>query len=72
MAWFLEDINHTELGIDILNPDFETILNEKAIYVYRNKEKYIEELSIEQNNLWATTQANLKQIQSLVGNDERT
>lgn len=72
MAWFLEDINHTELGVDILNPDFETILNEKAIYVYRNKEKYIEELSIEQNNLWATTQANLKQIQSLVGNDERT
>ena len=72
MTWFLEDINHTELGVDILNPDFETILKEKALYIYRNKEKYIEELSIEQNNLWATTQTNLKRIQSLVGNDERT
>lgn len=72
MSWFLEDINHPNLGVDILNQDFEAILEEKALHLYKNKDRYIKELELEQNNLWSITQNNLKQIQTLVGQNERS
>lgn len=72
MAWFLEDINHPDLGVDILSQNFEVMLEEKALYLYKNKDRYIKELELEQNKLWIITQNNLKQIQTLVGQNERS
>lgn len=67
MKWFLEDINHVELGIDVLDPDFETKLEEKAIDVYQNKDIYITSLKKEQDKLNLITQKNLNEIKALVG-----
>lgn len=67
MKWFLENINHVELGIDVLDPDFETKLEEKAIDVYQNKDIYITSLKKEQDKLNLITQKNLNEIKALVG-----
>jgi polysaccharide pyruvyl transferase WcaK-like protein len=67
LHWFLEDISHPEWGVDVLQPDFEEQLLEKAMYLYQNYEKCIEEIKIQQDKLWGITLNNLDFIKQKIG-----
>ena len=66
MQWFLDDIHHPEWGVDVLSDDFESCLLTKALDFYENYHKRMNEIIIEQDNLWRITVKNLKRIKSLI------
>jgi hypothetical protein len=59
MSWFLDDISHPEWGIDVLHPEFESELLNKALYLYKNYERCINEMVVAQNLLWKITLDNM-------------
>jgi polysaccharide pyruvyl transferase WcaK-like protein len=59
LYWFLEDISHPEWGVDVMHPNFEERLLEKAVYLYQNHEKCIEEIKLQQDKLWGITLNNI-------------
>lgn len=63
LAWFLEDIEHPEWGVEVLDEQFEEKLLEKSLYMLNNREKVCEEIILAQEQLWDVMQNNLKQIQ---------
>lgn len=69
MKWFLDDINHPEFGVDILDPEFKSKLEKTAKNLYYNYKENIEYIKQEQKKLWDTTQKNLKTIKNLVKNE---
>lgn len=66
MQWFLDDIHHPEWGVDVLSDDFGSCLLTKALDFYENYHKRMDEIIIEQDNLWRITIKNLKRIKSLI------
>jgi polysaccharide pyruvyl transferase WcaK-like protein len=66
LHWFLEDISHPEWGVDVTHPNFEERLLEKAVYLYQNHEKCIEEIKLQQDKLWGITLNNLDSIKCKV------
>jgi polysaccharide pyruvyl transferase WcaK-like protein len=66
MKWFLEDIDHPNWGVDVVNPDFENQLLEKANDFYTNYQASISEISVQQEKLWGVTQNNMKRICEIV------
>ena len=60
LQWFLEDIGHTEWGIDILENNFEKELYEHSIFMLENQLKIKKEIEIEKEKLWEVTVRNLR------------
>lgn len=59
LKWFLEDINHTEWGVDVISENFESDLLKAALYILNNYEKIKEEINIAQDKLYRITMDNL-------------
>lgn len=66
MQWFLDDIHHSEWGVDVLDDNFETKLYEKAVEIYYTTDKIVPLLKEEQKILYEITLQNLKQIKDIV------
>lgn len=62
LAWFLEDINHPEWGIDIEDEAFGTKLLEKAEYMLQHREEICLQIEKAQEELWEIMQENMKCI----------
>ena len=66
MQWFLDDINHPEWGADVLSPDFERQLLDKAKELYADYKECMVSIEKEKNGLWNITLDNMKQISSKI------
>lgn len=66
MLWFLEDIHHSEWGVDVLDNKFEEKLFKIAVEAYNNTMNNIDEIEYEQQLLWDTTMANLISIKNVI------
>ena len=62
LKWFLDDIEHPEWGVDVLDADFEQKLLEKSVYMLENREQICKEIEQAQDKLWDIMQENLKNI----------
>ena len=60
LQWFLEDINHTEWGVDVREENFETKLFKTMQYMLSNLETIKNDIKDEQEKLWIITQNNIK------------
>ena len=60
LKWFLDDINHPEWGVDVLDKDFEHKLYDTARYILNNQQKIREQINTSQQNLYEITNENLK------------
>ena len=60
LAWFLEDINHPEWGVDVMDNDFESKLYSCAINMLNTKKTVYQQMSLAQDNLWTITNNNLQ------------
>jgi polysaccharide pyruvyl transferase WcaK-like protein len=65
MQWFLNDINHPEWGVDVLNENFGEELMEKALFNYNEWKNCYDTILVEQSKLWRTTSKNLQLINSI-------
>ena len=66
MNWFLEDINHTEWGIDVLSKNFEQELYDKALHILDNKNKIKKQIKFSQNILYSITVNNIKYLNKIL------
>ena len=62
LKWFLEDIEHPEWGVDVLDAQFEKKLLECSLYMLENREQIRAEITEAQDKLWDIMQENLKNI----------
>lgn len=65
MGWFLKDINRSEWGSEVTNPDFENDLLEKAIYLLNNKNMVIEDITNIQETFFNITMDNVSEIRKI-------
>jgi polysaccharide pyruvyl transferase WcaK-like protein len=70
LAWFLEDIQHPEWGIEINKPGLEGSLKEKIQYVGGNLLRIRKEIELSQALLWSVTHNNLQTVKGLVEGTE--
>lgn len=63
LAWFLEDIEHPEWGVDVRDAEFEQKLLEKSLYMLEHREEVCAQIEEAQDKLWAVMQENLKCIE---------
>lgn len=68
MQWFLDDINHPDWGVDVLNNDFENVLHKKVKDAYENYDERIFQIKQAQNYLWNVTEKNMIAINKIVKN----
>lgn len=66
LAWFLEDIGHTEWGIEVKAPDFEEALKQKIMMIGDDLDPVRRQLEEAQAMLWQTTQKNLATIRNIL------
>ncbi len=66
MQWFLDDIKHSDWGVEILSEDFEKSLLEKATDYYMNYQEHIEDVKKAQNILYDITLENMAKIEEIV------
>jgi hypothetical protein len=66
LKWFLDDINCSEWGIDVLYENFEDKLFEKAIELYYNSDVSIAMIEKAQDCLWNVTEKNLDYIKTII------
>lgn len=66
MQWFLDDIHHSDWGVDVLSSGFGDELSEKALDMYKNFKDNIKEIQKSQMELWNITLGNMKQIKSAI------
>lgn len=66
MQWFLDDIGHSEWGIDIHDVDFEIKLLEKARLLYYNYKECVALVEEAQHKLWKITMDNFVQINDIL------
>jgi polysaccharide pyruvyl transferase WcaK-like protein len=66
MQWFLDDINHPEWGIDVLDENFENELSDKILKILNNWQYYYSNILLEQNKLWNITSKNINTINSIL------
>ena len=62
LAWFLEDIEHPEWGVDVRDPELEQKLLEKSLYMLEHRAEICAQIEEAQDKLWAIMQENLKSI----------
>ncbi len=65
MQWFLDDIEHPEWGVDVLDDDFEDKLFQKASDFYENYDNNMRIIDQQQEKLWEVTCENLKTIDKI-------
>lgn len=63
LAWFLEDIEHPEWGVDVRDAKFEQKLLEKSRYMIEHREEICGQIKVAQDKLWEIMQENLKYIE---------
>lgn len=68
MQWFLDDISHPEWGVDILDPNFESNLLEKAVMLFNDSLNTIKEVERQQDRLWEISKVNLTTINNIISN----
>lgn len=66
MQWFLNDIHHSDWGVEINDDDFEDKLCIKARDLYDNYKDVICEIKNEQDLLWNITMQNMQQIKNIL------
>lgn len=66
MQWFLDDIHHSEWGVDVLDDEFETKLYDKSVKLYNSTDKILPLLKEEQQILYKITLQNMEQIKNIV------
>lgn len=66
MQWFLDDIQHPDWGVDVLNLQFEEELLIKAQKMYMSTNELIPILKKEQTYLYEITLKNMEYIKSLI------
>lgn len=66
MQWFLNDINHPEWGVDVLDENFESKLLAKAIHLYNNYQSTISSIQSEQEKLWEITCDNMNKLKRII------
>ena len=62
LGYFLDDINHPEWGVDVLDKNFEKLLLQKSIDFYNNYSNHMEAVNEEQLKLLKITEYNLEKI----------
>lgn len=68
LQWFLDDIHHSDWGVDVVDPNFEENLYEKALRLYSVTNDLVEVLKKEQKRLYDITECNMNRIYSLMHN----
>lgn len=63
LAWFLEDIEHPEWGIEMKDEQFEQKLLEKSRYMLTHRDEICGQIEDAQDRLWKIMQENLKCIE---------
>lgn len=58
LAWFLEDINHPEWGVDVLDDNFEKKLLNSAFYILDNSDLIKLQIESEKEKLYEITKQN--------------
>ena len=66
MQWFLEDIGHSEWGVDVREEDFAQKLYERALNILNNKESVKQEISHIQDRLFKVTMENVAKIHKVI------
>ncbi len=62
LKWFLDDIEHPEWGVEVLDDHFEEKLLEKCNYMLDNRDKIRKEIEAAQEIFWNVIQENLKEV----------
>ena len=62
LGWFLEDIEHKEWGIDVLDKDFETKLHTKIMDMLENTDLIKEQIKKAQDDLYQLSVNNIQQL----------
>ncbi len=62
LQWFLDDIGHSDWGVDVLDKNFKSELLRKALDSYNNYEQRRNEVIEAQEILWRVTKDNLEEI----------
>lgn len=60
LAWFLEDIGHSEWGVEVLDNEFETKIYDISEYMLNNRTEIIKQIAESQDVLWEILQDNLR------------
>jgi len=71
LAWFLEDINHPEWGVDVVSKNFKEEILEKANYILSNKNLIKNQLIEAQDELYKITMKNLEKIAKIITEKEK-
>ena len=66
MQWFIDDINHSDWGVELNDPNFENLLLTRATDAYNNYQERHEQVKEEQLKLWNITQKNINKINSII------
>lgn len=66
LQWFLNDINHPEWGVDVVDNEFEKKLLQKSLINYSNFQVKIAEIKEEQDKLWQISLKNLQRIDTIL------
>lgn len=66
MKWFLDDIHHPEWGVDVLEPNFEELLLQKAKKLYMETDSLFPILVKEQQYLNEITIDNIAKIRTII------
>ena len=69
MQWFLDDIGHSDWGVEVEDPEFGNKLYENMKKIYDNHNDYVMEIKKQQDNLWNLTMDNMKYIQEKISNN---
>ena len=68
MQWFLDDIGHSDWGVDVLDTQFEHKLSVRANTIYDHYIHYMKEIEEAKEKLWDITQKNMKTIKTTIIN----
>ena len=66
IKWFLDDIHHPEWGVDVLEPNFEELLLQKAKKLYMETDSLFPILVKEQQYLNEITIDNIAKIRTII------
>ena len=62
MQWFLDDIEHSDWGVEVSDTEFGNKLYDHLKNIYDNYENFIAEIKFQQDRLWNLTLENMKSI----------
>lgn len=70
LQWFIDDIDHPEWGVDVLDKNFANVLLKKAIELYDTHDLVYTEIKKAQEKLWQITNDNLIKISKILTIDK--